>query len=81
MGSVQKLEDRCNFDELNLPGKLQSLKATTDTNGVKITKAVYEDLDEPDGVGNLKIKKDDTGTHSAWILTVKTNLAVSRDSD
>ena len=79
MSSVQKLENRCNFDELNLPGKLKSLDAVHDTEGVKVTKAVYDEIEEAVGVGNLKIKKDDNATDSAWILTVETNVSFSRE--
>ena len=78
MSSVQKLEDRCNFDELNIPGKLQSLEAAVDTAGVKVTVAMYEKVEKPVGVGNLKIVEDDAGKNSAWILTVNTSLTISR---
>jgi hypothetical protein len=78
MSSVQALENRCNFDELNLPGKLQSMEAVLDTAGVKVTEAIYELMDEPDGLGNLQIEKDDDGDSSAWILTVDTKLSISR---
>jgi hypothetical protein len=78
MSSVQKLEDRCNFDELNIPGKLQSLEADVDTSGVKVTVAIYEQIDKPVGVGNLKIVRDDNGKDSAWILTINTRVTISR---
>jgi hypothetical protein len=78
MSSIQKLENRCNFDELNLPGKLKSLDAVHDTAGVKVTKAVYDDIPAAVGVGNLKIKKDNASNDSAWILTVETNVSFSR---
>lgn len=80
MGSVQALEDRCNFDELNMPGRLQSLEAVLDTAGVKQTLATYEKLEEPDGVGNLDINKAPAATDSAFIMTVATNVSITRTS-
>jgi hypothetical protein len=77
MQSVQALEDRCNFDELNIPGKLKSLEAAKDTAGVKVTVAIYDKMDKPVGVGNLKIKADNAGKNSAWILTVNTKVSIS----
>lgn len=76
--SVEALENRCNFDELNIPGKLQSLTAATDTAGVKVTYAIYEKIPIAVGVGNLKIKTDAGGSSSGWIMTVETKLQVSR---
>ena len=81
MSSVQALEDRCNFDELNIPGKLQSLEAAADTTSVKVTVAIYEVQDEPAGIGNLIIKEDTAGSDSAWILTINTQVSISRDGE
>jgi hypothetical protein len=78
MSSVQALEDRCNFDELNMPGKLQSLEAVIDTAGVKQTLATYEKLESPSGVGNLDINKLSGATNSAFIMTVATDVSISR---
>jgi hypothetical protein len=78
MSSIQALENRCNFDELNIPGKLRSLKAGTDTTGVKVTLAIYEIIEEPEGVGNLDLRKDENATDSAWIMTVETPISIVR---
>lgn len=78
MSSIQSLENRCNFDELNIPGKLQSLKAATDNAGVKVTLAIYEIIEEPDGIGNLDLRKDENAKDSAWIMTVETAISIMR---
>jgi len=78
MSSTAALEDRCNFDELNLPGKLQSLEAAVDTAGVKVTVATYEEIDQAVGVGNLKVVAGGDGSNTAWILTVNTDVVFSR---
>jgi hypothetical protein len=77
MSSVQALEDRCNFDELNLPGRLQSLRADNST-GVKFTVAEYEQLDDVDGVGNLDLNKSPGAKDSAFIMTVETDVSITR---
>lgn len=78
MHSLQALEDRCNFDELNMPGKLESLEAVVDTSGVKQTLATYEKLDSPFGVGNLDINKSPGASNSAFVMTVLTEVSISR---
>ena len=78
MSSVQALENRCNFDELNLPGKLQSLKASSNVGGVNATVAIYEQMEKPVGVGNLVIIEASGGSNSAWIEKVNTKVSISR---
>ncbi len=77
MSSVQALEDRCNFDELNLPGKLKTLKADN-SSGIKMTLAMYEQLDDVDGVGNLDLNKSPGAADSAFIMTVETDISITR---
>ena len=77
MSSVQALEDRCNFDELNLPGKLLTLKADS-SSGVKMTVATYEELDDLDGVGNVDLTKSPGASDSAYIMTVETDISITR---
>ena len=78
MSSIQALETRCNSNELNIPGKLQKLEAAINTDNVHVTVATYEKIPRAVGVGNLKIKEDSTGTHSAWIKDTKTKISFSR---
>ena len=78
MSSVQALEDRCNFDELNLPGRLKSLRADS-TGGIKITVAIYEQLDDVDGVGNLDLNKSPGASDSGFIMTVETDISITRN--
>lgn len=78
MSSVQALEDRCNFDELNMPGKLETLEAVIDSAGVKQTLATYEKLDSPVGVGNLDLNKALGSSDSAFIMTVAADISIAR---
>lgn len=71
--SLQELEDNCNSDELNIPGKLQSLQAAKNTDGTHVTVAIYKVIPRPVGVGNLKLRVG--GTDTAWIKDINTKVS------
>ena len=75
--TLQNLQDRCNNDENNLTAKLISLEAVKNTSGKKGTQATYDENDTQ-GLGKVKLKKDESSKHTAHILTVKTKVAITR---
>lgn len=77
--TLQALQDRCNKDEQIIPGKLKSLEAVLNANGVKVTEAVYEKQADFEGTGKVKLKKGGDGGNTAWIMTVEENIKISRD--
>lgn len=75
MSSISALETRCQFDEANLPGKLQSLEAHNG-GGSKFTQATYEIVDDVDGTGNVTLEEG--GDNSAWIGGVETEISINQ---
>ena len=76
--TLEDLNTSCNTDEDDIGGQLQTLEAVQDTNGVKTTEAIF-DKAENTNLGNVTIKKAAAGAHSAFIVTVKTKVSISRD--
>jgi hypothetical protein len=76
--TLDDLNTTCNTDEDDIGGQLQSLEAVQNTNGVKTTEAIF-DKAKNTGLGNVTIKKAPSGTHTAFIMTVKTKVSISRD--
>jgi hypothetical protein len=77
MSSISQLQGTCNTLEKQLFGKLLSLRAAQNTAGADVTEATFGDIeDDLDSLGKAKIT--DGGNNSAFILTVRTAVSISR---
>lgn len=77
MSSISALELSCNTFEKRRRAKLTALEAARDTDGVKVTEGTFEEFTgDPNELGKAKISSG--GSQSAWILTVRTSVSISR---
>lgn len=79
MKSIAALQSTCNTLERGLTAKLKSMKAGRDPKGKKVTEAIFETFDgDRKELGKSVIKAGGDGKNSAIILTVETNVEISR---
>lgn len=80
MRSIAALQSTCNTLEKGLTAKLQSLHAAEDTDGAKVTEAIFEEFDGLRGeLGKAKIEEKTSGTHSTFIDGNIKKVALSRN--
>ena len=88
--TLDDLEITCNTDEDDIGGQLQSLEAAQNSNGAKVTEAIF-DKEKDTNLGQLTIKKASDVSDAeeekaafkgdAFILSVRTKVLVFRAGD
>lgn len=85
MSSISRLQGTCNTSERRLGEKLISLTIAKDENGVKVTEAIFEPVEDGFPLGNLRIKSfsnnDDLNSGfkgTAFIMTVSNDVYITR---
>ncbi len=79
MRSIPALQSTCNTLEKGLTAKLKSMKIGRDPQGKKVTEAIFETFDGArKELGKAVIKAGGNGKNSAFILTVETDVEISR---
>lgn len=79
MSSVSALPGTGNRMEISLRAKLKKLEVGTDTDDKKVTEATFEEFTgNRRELGKAIVKEGGDGTNSAFILTVSTNVEISR---
>lgn len=79
ISSISGLQGTCNNLERRLRAKLTKLEVGTDSDGVKVTEATFEEFaGDRNELGRVRLREGGDGTNSAYILTVDTDIEISR---
>ena len=77
MSSISALQETCNTLEKRLFAKLIALRAAQNSSGEDVTEATFEEFDgDLNELGKVKITAG--GSQSAFIMTIKTAVSISR---
>lgn len=79
ISSISVLQGTCNMLEKRLTAKLTKLEVGTDSDDIKVTEATFLEFNgDRDGLGKTVIEKGGDGKNSAYIMSVDTDVRISR---